>query len=338
MVYEYANRLAADGYVVKIIYPSSLFFRKTPFKHKLAIVLKYPYNWISKSFSGNNWFKLDDRVKEIFVPALSFRYIPKSDYYVATSVETAIYARNYPVDRNKIIYFIQDFENWRFPDNVVVDTYKEGFQNVVISQWLKRIMTENNIKCEVLPNGFDFDYFKKTVPEDKRDPYHMSMLYHPGKHKGCNYGLQVFERLKALHKELRVTLFGFPDRPENIPVWIDYIKSPDKEKHNLIYNSSSIFVAPSIAEGWGLTVGEAMICGACVVCTEAGGFGEMVTHGVTGMISPVKDVDMMVKNIEYLIENPYKRIEMAKMGNQHIRQFTWERSYAKLKCILGGLT
>lgn len=44
-----------------------------------------------------------------------------------------------------------------------------------------------------------------------------------------------------------------------MPGWIEYYRQPDRDTHNRIYNSSSIYLASSLQKGWGLTVGEAMI-------------------------------------------------------------------------------
>lgn len=42
-----------------------------------------------------------------------------------------------------------------------------------------------------------------------------------------------------------------------MPGWMEYYRQPDRDTHNRIYNSSSIYLASSLQEGWGLTVGEA---------------------------------------------------------------------------------
>ena len=60
-----------------------------------------------------------------------------------------------------------------------------------------------------------------------------------------------------------------------MPGWMEYYRQPDHDTHNRIYNSSSIYLASSLQEGWGLTVGEAMIYGNAIVCTDTLGFQEV---------------------------------------------------------------
>lgn len=45
-------------------------------------------------------------------------------------------------------------------------------------------------------------------------------------------------------------------------------KNPTPEQHLKINNESAIYLGCSKLEGWGLTVGEAMMCGQAVVCTD----------------------------------------------------------------------
>ena len=160
------------------------------------------------------------------------------------------------------------------------------------------------------------------------------MLYHKNKLKGCSYGIEALTIVKQRYPQLKALFFGVPERPANLPEWIEYYRTPDCETHNRIYNESAIYLAPSLQEGWGLTVGEALICGAAVVCTEAKGFKEMVTDGETALICPVSNSRALADSIIRLIDNPSLRISMARKGNAAISQFTWDASYDKLKHLL----
>ena len=47
-----------------------------------------------------------------------------------------------------------------------------------------------------------------------------------------------------------------------------------------IYNDSDILIFPSLAEAFGLTVCEAMICGVCVIASDTGGIPEILTNEI----------------------------------------------------------
>jgi glycosyltransferase involved in cell wall biosynthesis len=119
-----------------------------------------------------------------------------------------------------------------------------------------------------------------------------------------------------------------------LPDWCRYYQKPDKETHNRIYNEAAVFIGTSYSEGWGLTVGEAMICGAAVACTDIGGYQEMCSHEKTALLSPPKDHMALAANIIRLIEDNELRIKIAKAGYDNIRQFTWYKSCKKLRTLI----
>lgn len=332
VVYEYANRLVADGYKVNIVYSGSLFWTKKSLYFKLTNCVRYVERLI-KGYSGSRWFDLDKRVKEHFTLSLNFRHLPKSDIYVATSPYTAMYVKDYPADRK--FYFIQDYENWgAVTDEILRSTYHYPLKKVAIANWLKEIMDEERENCVVVPNGFDFGYFQKSSSIVGRNRYCVAMLYHEMERKGCKYGFEALNLVKQRYPQLRVMLFGTPDRPMDLPDWYEYYKRPDRDSHNRIYNEASIFLGTSNIEGWGLTVGEAMMCGAAVVCTDNKGYLEMVEDGRTALVSSVRDARGLADNIVRLIEDDDLRCRIAEAGNRHIQAFTWDSSYKKLLEVL----
>ena len=131
-----------------------------------------------------------------------------------------------------------------------------------------------------------------------------------------------------------MNLFGVYAKPINLPDWYVYFQMPDKDTLNRIYNEAAIYVGASHTEGWGLTVGEAMQCGCAVACTNNGGYVVLAHHEETALVSPVKDVDALAKNIIRLLEDQELRFRLAENGNRNVKQYTWERSYKRLRNIL----
>lgn len=334
VVYEYANRLVNDGYNVYITYAGSLFFAKKSIYFKVTNCMRYIESLL-QGFSCRKWFSLDKRVKERLSLSLNFRHVPKSDVYIATSPYTAMYVNHYPVDNSKKFYFIQGYENWgNVTDEILRSTYHYPLRKIVISRWLQDILQQEGLQHELVPNGFDFNYFRLTIPIEKKDRYKVTMLYHNMERKGCQYGFEALSMVKEKIPQLQVNLFGVPSRPKDLPEWYNYYQYPDKDTHNRIYNEAAIFLGTSLIEGWGLTVGEAMICGQAVVCTDNLGYKEMVIDEQTALISPVKSAESLAQNIIKLIEDDDLRKRIAVAGNQHIQQFSWDTSYKKIKTLI----
>ena len=126
---------------------------------------------------------------------------------------------------------------------------------------------------------------------------------------------------------MRVLIFGTNSRPDFLPEWYEYYQTPDKETHNRINNTAAIYVGASPIEGFGLTVGEAMLCGEAVACTNNDGYQEMAKDNQTALLSPINDSKALAKSIIRLIEDDDLRYRLANAGEQYIRQnFDWDKS------------
>lgn len=327
VVYEYANRLAKDGFHVQIVYPMNS-------GNGTGRWFKYLRNRISGRYRCT-WFALDSRIREKWVVNLTERFVPKSAIYIATAVETApqlaVYRR---IGNDRKFYFIQHFEDWgALSREEVLASYRLPLRKIVIARWLQKLAASVGEQAVVIPNGFDFNYFSKTIPTEARDKFTVAMLWHKTPWKGAQDGLCALQRVHEKYPQLQALLFGVTPPPE-LPGWCRYFQRPDCVTHNRIYNEAALFLAPSHSEGWGLTLGEAMICGAAVVCTDNGGHMEMARDGENALVVPAGDISGMAEQLIRLIEDDALRRRIAENGEHDIRRFTWEASYEKFKAEL----
>ena len=336
VVFEYANRLNRAGFKVRILYPFTLNYKSKPLMYKIRI-LKTHVKYILKGCSCRKWFDLDDEVEERWVLTLNKRHVPDSDIFVATAVETAYYLKDYDLPLNHRLYLIQGYEIWGMSEDEVKASYGFGFNNIAVSGWLARLVRDSGNECIVLKNGFDFDYFRYTIELKDRFPHSICMMYHADPVKGCDDGFAVIRLLKERYPDLKVRMFGRDKRPSFLESWIEYSKMPDRDKHNEIYNSSAVYLAPSKSEGWGLTVGEAMICGAAVVCTDTQGFNEMIDSGKNGLMCPVADVDSMYNAVVKLFDDEELRFCIAQRALHDISGFSWDKSSDRFINLLKSL-
>lgn len=343
VVYEYANRLAADGYDVGVVYAAYCVRLRQNFLIAILRMCKALIRFFNlkykNRFSCRNWFPLDKRVKEHWVFSLSEWNVPKSDVYVATAIKTSLYLNSYKrIDNINKYYLIQHFEDWgEVTERDVLKTYHFPINKIVIAHWLEEIVRAQGEECVFIPNGFDFKYFQMKTPLKQRNKMNVCMLYHRSEWKGCSDAFAALALVKEKYPSLQVNIFGVFPRPDDLPEWYHYYQKPDKVTHNWLYNESAIFVGPSWTEGWGLTVGEAMICGCAVACTDNAGYLEMATDGETALVSPVRDPESLAHNIIRLIEDDELRFRIAEAGCRNIRQFTWEKAYLKFKETLENI-
>jgi glycosyltransferase involved in cell wall biosynthesis len=122
-----------------------------------------------------------------------------------------------------------------------------------------------------------------------------------------------------------------------LPEWFEYYENPDRETHNSIYNNASIYIAPALVEGFGLTVGEAMICGCAVVATRIDGYSVLCRDNETAVMCAAANSDDLARAITGLILDRQLRIKIATEGHQTISAYTWDSAYAKMKLLIQNL-
>jgi glycosyltransferase involved in cell wall biosynthesis len=98
---------------------------------------------------------------------------------------------------------------------------------------------------------------------------------------------------------------------------------PDEDLPGL-YSGAVCFVMPSLFEGFGLTVLEAMACGAPVIAARAGALPE-VTKDAAMLIDPTS-VSGIAQALRTLLSEEGLRAEFRKKSIERAHQFSWERS------------
>ena len=343
VIYEYANRFVADGWDVTIAYPfcgSGNTFPKYLFKHPihaLAFLRSYPLQRL-KGVKGGCWFPLDSRVKKVYPlqnsPSLAHRFA-KGTKFFATYISTVFDLERFNIPSEDKFNLVQDFEAWfGMTPEEVFETYRFQMTKIAISDWLAEKVADAGSNAIVVPNGLDFRYFHLARPIESRSKMEIAMLWHRDERKRTEDAVAALRLVHGKYPTLHVTAFGALPQPDGLPDWITYYQRPDRETHNKIYNDAAIFVASSEQEGWGLTPCEAMICGAAVACTDIGGYRMFAKNEETALLSPSRDVQKLADNICRLIEDDALRTKLASEAQKNIRQFTWEKSFEKLKNVL----
>lgn len=335
MVLEYANRLTARKYEVQIAFDCHVGIHDK--RRFIPLFLKKNILYPLLIRYHPRWFSLNPKVKKVLIKdKICDEEIPDADVIIATAVRTAEPVSRLSASKGKKFFFIQGFENWSadWPAKRVESTYHLGMKNIVVAKWLEKKLKSVNADCVLIPNSIDFDVFNIDVPIKERKTYVISMLYHEAPLKGAKYGIEALKKLKKIYPKLEVKLFGVFPRPQSIPSWMHYTRNASEVQLRGIYNSSTIYMCPSIAESFGLPGAEAMACGAAYVASDYGGVHEYATDGRNALLSPPRSVEGLVKNVSYLFDYPEERIRMAETGYQDIQRLDWEKTLDKFERVI----
>jgi len=105
---------------------------------------------------------------------------------------------------------------------------------------------------------------------------------------------------------------------------LEIVSGLDDATLALLYERANVFVYPSVYEGFGLPMLEAMACGAPVVATHAASSPEVV--GDAGLLVEPKEVSAMAGAIEAVLSSPDLAARLGEAGRRRAAQFTWERT------------
>lgn len=135
-------------------------------------------------------------------------------------------------------------------------------------------------------------------------------------------------------KEVKLVLAGGRGwRSERIDTLVDKLNlSSDvirtgyvsNEELPLWYNASEVFVYPSVYEGFGIPVLEAMACGRPTIVSDGSSLPEVV--GSCGILVPPVDTSAWATALSSLLANPALRTQLAQKGQKRASQFTWQNT------------
>lgn len=90
------------------------------------------------------------------------------------------------------------------------------------------------------------------------------------------------------------------------------------------YHAADAFAFPSVKEGWGLAVLEAMAAGLPVVASDIPVFREYLTDGHSALLPPVGDVDALTHALDRMAHEPALRRRLAANGGEVAARFSWD--------------
>lgn len=98
-----------------------------------------------------------------------------------------------------------------------------------------------------------------------------------------------------------------------------------------------IFVLPSLNEGMGRVIVEAMAAGKPVIASRTGGIPDLVKHGKNGLLVPPADANALAEAISYLLSNPVKAVKMGMTGKKICPYFSLDTMMIKLENLYDHL-
>ena len=191
-------------------------------------------------------------------------------------------------------------------------------------------------KFSIVPNGINTNLFY-PISEIEREKNRVIVTNSADTPlKGLFFLFQAVAELAKV-QDIHVTVVGEPKKDGDIVKLvtelgighrINFTGRIDDQEFVRQYARATMAVIPSVYEGFGLPVGEAMACGVPVISTTGGALPEVV--GDAGVLVPPADSAALAGAIRELLGNPKKAKKLGLAGYRRVQEhFTWERAAEK---------
>lgn len=205
------------------------------------------------------------------------------------------------------------------------------------SEYTKRTLIDVGVapeRIKIIPYGADLEHFWPADSEkiSRQGKFKVLFVGSIGLRKGVHYLLEAIRQLN--HPQIELHLVG---GIEGSGQWLSkydgiFKHTPfvthDKLCH--IYRNSDVFVFPSLHEGFGMVLNEAIASGLPIIGTPCTGVPDILKYGKCGYVIPIRDVEQLKKYIIDLFEDNSLYEEMSNNARKVAELFSWDKYEERL--------
>ncbi len=164
-------------------------------------------------------------------------------------------------------------------------------------------------KLRLIPYGVRLERFQPAEPPSDGDDATFDVLFAGGVNlrKGIPYLLQAFAKLQHPKKRLRLIGGMGPEMASILSKLpqenVEILGSLPQPQLATWMQRSHVLVLPSIEDGFGMVMGQAMACGCPVIASTNTGAENLYTDGVEGFIVPIRDPDALALRLQQMADD-----------------------------------
>jgi glycosyltransferase involved in cell wall biosynthesis len=186
-----------------------------------------------------------------------------------------------------------------------------------------------------LPLGADLGQFR-FVRRSAEGPFRILFVGGVGQRKGVKYLLQAFDRMRGAGVEL--TIAGpLPADMRPLTPYQNRVRLTGRlDPVDIVreMHQAHVLVLPSVFEGFGLVIPEAMATGMPVIASTHSAGPEIIREGQDGFVLEPDDVEGLAEKLELLRADRQRAVEMGVQAAERAREFSWEAHSERVRQIL----
>jgi glycosyltransferase involved in cell wall biosynthesis len=224
--------------------------------------------------------------------------------------------------------------NWEKVEHEVADRI------VVGSQFTRNTLIGQGVPAEkirILPYGVGKEFVatgEKRARDGKEGKIRFLFLGQLTQRKGVQFLLEAWKGLPLGKAEL--FLMGGGQRwgwKKQAGAGVTFVGQASRSRVLEEMGRSDVLILPSLFEGFGLVILEAMAAGLPVITTQNTGGPDVIGEGKEGFVVPAGNARALREKMDWFIKNPEKAIGTGRAAHRKAKEFTWERygkAYAEI--------
>jgi glycosyltransferase involved in cell wall biosynthesis len=192
-------------------------------------------------------------------------------------------------------------------------------------------------KAHVVPNGIPESFLQQPFQPLADMPIRIAQIGTYIIRKGVHYGTPALNTILTRYPQVEVTFLGTEcspdtqDSPAQVyadfdPAVRDRVKVIPYYAHDRLpelLKGHHIKVFPTISEGFGIALVEAMACGLVPVTTNTPGPREIVKDGHDALVVPCRDSEAIVQALERLINDRLYLEQLRRNAYETAQRYSW---------------
>jgi alpha-maltose-1-phosphate synthase len=205
---------------------------------------------------------------------------------------------------------------------------ERGLADAIIcaSAFTRQSLLEMGVEADrifVEPYGVDQEVFSPSTDKFSRFSVVWASSY--TQTKGIGYLLEALAREPVPGMEL--VLAGSPYGTDAVSLYEDRVRARrlghiSREELGRVMRRCHAHVYPTLLDGFGRNIIEAMSSGLPVITTPNCAGPDLIEDGVTGFIIPIRDVDAICEKLAWVHDNPQEAIEMGHRARERVAALT----------------
>jgi len=208
----------------------------------------------------------------------------------------------------------------------------DTFDNLtIISEQDKNLIVHiKNDAIQIIPNGVDYEMFK--FQENCKKKYDLiftgNMAYPPNIDSVIYLVNEVMPLVWKKYPTIKLVIagkYGWGDKQLRLKnEQVSILGFVSEEKLSLLYRHAKAFVYPSLYEGFGLPILEAMVAGCPVITSNLSSLPELAGKAAI-LINPLS-TNSITKAIDRVLKDDNLRAELIKKGKDQVKKFKWQKT------------